>query len=62
MVTALELHYWGGPVRLTWTEYRDIPQPVLDAYDVVADAARTVKERRGQRNPRAPGSGKGRGV
>lgn len=47
LVAAIDLFLFGGPARLTWTEYQNLPQPVLDYHAEVVAAYKYVKERRG---------------
>lgn len=47
LLEALDLHRFGGPTRLTWTEYQAADEYVLDLHRVVAEAASSVESRRG---------------
>ena len=43
LIRALELHYWGGPQRLTWTEFQQMDQTVLDFHAEIVAAAAHMK-------------------
>jgi hypothetical protein len=49
----MELYRFGGLSRLSWTEFQALPQPVLDYYLAIEEAAQHVRAVREHRDPGA---------